>query len=179
MGWGNYRWAWNVRGVSSSEQLVLLYLADQANGDGEINRLRINSICQKCHNLDRRRVQRILSELTDKAFITARTSRFAPKGNQVSNAYRLNLGRFHPPDKVGAKLWKDARNELQRDGELTAGKLEAYTEHSTAFYENRTLSIWLPSKHACDAIGAELAGMRSRFRDRDPAVSRFDVLPPP
>ena len=39
MGWNNYKWAWNLRGVTPSEQLVCLRLADEANGRGVVDKL--------------------------------------------------------------------------------------------------------------------------------------------
>jgi len=176
--WSNYRWAWNVRGVSSSEQLVLLYLADQANGEGEIRKLSINRITAACHGLDRRRVQRILGELTEKSFILARVPRRAPRGNQVSNAYRIDLGRYHPPDPIGAKLWGKCLREVQAEKLISQERLEVFSDRSSAYYERGHLAVWVNSEPASRAFREHAFHLRSRFRDHDPPVLRLEILSP-
>lgn len=165
------RWAWNVRGLTSREHHVLLLLADQADADGFISKLSHATIRNRCgFTRQSRHSQRILRTLLEKGFLK-RAPRYGAHGNQISNAYRLDLARFHPDDAAGKLLWREARDVLcsGRPDRFVA-RLEAHAEGSTAYFrsEDRVLLVWLSNKYArqffFDHLGELLEPLRAHRR---------------
>lgn len=148
MGWNNYKWAWNLRGVTPSEQLVCLRLADEANARGVVDKLSHNGLQRKIPGLSRRTLREIIRKLhIEKCLIKTRIPRKGARGQQISNSYELNLKRFHPPDDVGTKLWKELAAALHTDFRESA---KFHSEGSSAYYDQefKLLSVFVESKHA-------------------------------
>lgn len=148
---------------------MLLLLADQADGDGFISKLSHATIRHRCgFTRQSRHSFRILKTLQEKGFLLAPVARVGARGNQISNAYRLDLTRYHPKDEAGRRLWSEILEELarQRNGRFS-GRLEAHAKGSTAYYrrEDRVLLVWLSNKYArqfvFDHLGEIAAGVRA------------------
>lgn len=146
------RWAWAVRGLTPSEHHVLLLLADQADADGHISKLSHQTIQARCgFSRVSRYSQKVLRTLQQKGFVSEVTARWGARGNQISNAYQLDLARLHPDDTHGPALWRAGRDYLaqQRNGQLRT-KVELHAEGSTAYYrpDDAVLLVWLSNRYA-------------------------------
>ena len=139
MAWKNYGHLRLVRGLSMPEFRVLSFLEEEANLYGIIEALQSKSIATDCE-IAENSVFRILRQLQNKKFILSRTNRFKSSGEQVSNAYKLDLQRYFPAgENQGTKIW--ARIIL----ELGDGSARIHAEGSEAFYSTKTrnLTVWL------------------------------------
>jgi hypothetical protein len=180
MGWNNYKWAWNLRGVTASEQLVCLRLADEANVKGVVDKLSHNGLQRKIPGLSRRRLREIVATLhNDKGLIKTRIPRKGARGQQISNGYELNLKVYHPKDPTGAQLWREllgvftSRHELKEAARL-------HSEGSTAYYtvDFRLLSVFIHSPHAYRFFESQRPVIVNKLLTLQPAVSRLEFLLP-
>lgn len=142
---------------------MLLLLADQADGAGHISRLSHATIRARCgFSYSSRHSQKIIRQLLDKGFITSREPRHGAHGNQVSNAYEIDLERLHPPSAPGKFLWESALDALKSGrGERIHAKAELHAEGSTAYYdaEERTLVVWVQTRYARQFFFGHLEAM--------------------
>lgn len=180
MGWNNYKWAWNLRGVSPSEQLVCLRLADEANARGVVDKLSHNGLQRRIPGLSRRRLREIISGLhTEKGLIKQRIPRKGARGQQVSNGYELNLKQFHPKDDTGARLWRELQTMLIRDLR-EPGRI--HSEGTSAYYtaEFHLLSVYVESKHALRFFEAQRPNLFTvtRLGSFNPSIARLEFILP-
>jgi hypothetical protein len=181
MGWNNYKWAGNRRGVNPTEQLVCLRLADEANGRGVVDKLSHHGLQRRIPGVSRRRLREVIRVLhTEKGLIKARIARTGAKGQQVSNSYELNLRQFHPKDDTGARLWKElldvlAVHELRQPARFHA-------EGSSAYYtvEFKLLSVFVESKHALRFFESQRPGTytATKLGSFTPSISRLEFILP-
>lgn len=147
LAWRNYRWAWSLRGVTHTEHLICLRLADQASETGLIDHLRHQRLANEV-NLTRDGARKAVYSLIKKGFIKERRAQYRTSGDQTANAYQINLRQFHPPDPAGAALWKWTLDGFKDGHKHLATAVDIHSENSTAFYEevHRLLSVWLNAK---------------------------------
>ncbi len=148
------RWITQARGLTSAERNVLRLLADQASGSGYIEKYYSRSIGNACE-LQRTRVFEILRTLQDvKRFISERKKRPGPNGVQLSNGYRLDLQRNHPPDSkadpgagYGKLIMRLAADDLVVPDSRRA-EMDVAFEHADSYYNptRRVLTIWVESQ---------------------------------
>lgn len=154
MAFSNSGWAWSVRGLTTGEHLVLLLLADQADGSGHISALRHSTIRARCgFSCNAKHSQKIIRRLIEKGFVKRLPARFGAYGNQVSNAFELDLTRHHPNDSgaaAGKFLWETAV-DIVKSGQISERqrvKAEVHAEGATAYFDSDgTLLVWLSSKY--------------------------------
>jgi hypothetical protein len=180
MGWNNYKWAWNLRGVTPSEQLVCLRLADEANGRGVVDKLSHHGLQRRIPGLSRRRLREIISVLhTQKGLIKTRVPRTGKYGQQISNSYELNLKQFHPKDETGARLWKELQAVLSQE---LREPTRYHAEGSTAYYtaEDRLLSVFVESRHALRFFESNMPSAHTvtRLGSFNPVIARLEFILP-
>lgn len=182
MAFSNFRWAWNVRGLSTQERLVLLLLADQADGSGHISRLSHATIRARCgFSYASRHSKRIIAGLMEKGFIVSREPRHGAHGNQVSNAYQIDLERLHPVDGAGKFLWETALDALRSGAgaERLHTKAELHAEGSTSYYatEDKTLVVWVQTRYARQFFYGHLDRLLGAIRENPRwPVERIELL---
>lgn len=179
MGWSNYKWAWNLRGVSSAEQLVCLRLADEADANGYIDRLSHLGLTRKLPAIGRRRVREIILSLKNKKLIKTRTHRYGARGQQISNAYQLDTKRYHPPDPAGETLWRQTVALLTAVPELREGA-KFHSADSSAYYEpdTKTLFVFLDSKRSLTFFNFQRPNLTNKTFEFSPPVQRLDFILP-
>jgi len=138
MAWKNYSHLRLVRGLTTREFRVLSFMEEEASIQGIVEKLQSKSIATECEMAENT-VFLVLRSLQNKKFIISRTNRFKSHGEQVSNAYKLDLERYFPAGETqGAKIWKAILRKL---GETA----ETHAADSQAFYSPKTknLTVWL------------------------------------
>lgn len=181
MGWNNYKWAWNLRGVTPSEQLVCLRLADEANGRGVVEKLTHHGLQRRIPGLSRRRLREIVSVLhIEKGLIKTRIARKGKFGQQIANSYELNLRQFHPKDETGARLWKELLDVLAVHELRAPARIHA--EGSTAYYtvEFKLLSVFVESRHALRFFESQRPATFpvTKLGAFNPSISRLEFILP-
>lgn len=180
MGWNNYKWAWNLRGVTPSEQLVCLRLADEANARGVVDKLSHHGLQRRIPGLSRRRLREIVSTLhIEKGLIKSRTPRKGKFGQQISNSYELNLKQFHPKDDTGARLWRELQAMLTQE---LKEPTKYHAEGSSAFYtiEFKLLTVFVESRHALRFFESQrpVTYTATRLGSFNPTISRLEFILP-
>jgi hypothetical protein len=184
VGWANYKWAWSLRGVTTAEHLVCFRLADEANGSGYIEALKHDTLSRRLPTLGTRRVRQVLNSLLEKKLIKKKIHRFhQEKRSQVSNAYQLDLRRYHPPDPAGAEMWSKmlaAFKKAQRDWKEET--VDVHAQGSSAFYDapRRTLCIFLDSKKSREFFNVYRVQLIHHAKSffADPPIQRLEFIVP-
>lgn len=152
-------WVSQVRGVSSAERNVLRFLTDSSNADGYVEKLYSRNIANGCE-LQRAQVFNLLRSLEDKRLIIERTNRQGSNRVQISNGYRLDLRRNHPPQSAtdpgagnGKLILKLAADDLVV-AESRRAELDTAFKHADAYYNStrRVLSVWVESQRQASAF---------------------------
>jgi hypothetical protein len=161
--------------------LVALRLADEADGNGYIDRLTHATLARRMPSLGRRRVREILGALQAKKLLKHRTHRYGKNGAQISNSYQLDLKRYHPPDPVGDDLWKQCCAIVA--GQRGDGWKEATRFHaldSSAYYDPalKLLFVVLDSKRSLSFFDVKRDLIVNRSFEFTPPVTRLDFFVP-
>lgn len=180
MSFYNYKWAWHLRGLSCSEQLVCLFLAEVADVNGRIDRLKHSTIAKKLPGIGQRRVREIIALLHQKKFIVDRKARFSKRGDRISNGYQIDLSRFHPPDEVGERLWKQTLAMLRAQEPKSLEAIKIYSLDSSAYYSDpdNTLSVWLDSPRAYMFFEVRTPSMLAASQLYTPKITRYELICP-
>lgn len=170
--WVNYKWIRIVRGITPREHRVLSYLCDAADQNGYIEKLTARRMASECETTPNN-IFRILNELQHtKRFVVSRTNRFGAAGEQVSNAYRIDLDRYRPfGEDHGLRMWEGLVKEIGEGAPLRSVDSDGYYNP-----ESKTLSLWFDSprdKRYFEGIRKQLL---THGRTHSPKIKRFEFL---
>lgn len=135
-------WAWDVDGITPTEKLVLLAIADNADDDGYAWP-GVETLCAKTC-LKRRAVLKALGHLESTGFLE-RSARYRGRGTQggrTSNGYRLRLSAPRAPNQLCAP---DAHKPVMCTSCTRLGALDAPHEPSVE-PSDTSLSVSAPRK---------------------------------
>lgn len=149
MAWQNYKWAWNLRGITMPERTVVLYLAEQASASGNIDLLRHGRLANAC-GCSAVNARRYVYRFLQIGLIKERTYRFKASGEQSSNAYQLNLKWNHPADSAGPALLKLALEAWREKDKGNANAIEFHSDGADSYFDKEAgrLHIWLDGRRA-------------------------------
>lgn len=145
MAWENYGWVWNVVGLQGSEYLVLHCLANEADSRGCVQKLKIQTIMQRC-NISRASAEQHLRNLERKKMIS-RKKRFHADGSQGSNEYHLNKKRYFPDGTYNDSIdvWKQMLEVIERyvPARISRGAFACLSRVDDAYLQKNARTLYL------------------------------------